>query len=125
MGMMKAVLRKTAAIAGGFSLATLAGMAMAHATPGNYDGYGMGHMWGGGWGMIFGPIFMIVVLVVIVAAVAMVLRWIFGSTDGSSGQPERNDGRSDDAALRILRERFARGEIDREEYEERRRALES
>jgi len=31
--------------------------------------------------------------------------------------------RQDDAALRTLRERYARGEIDREEYEERRRVL--
>lgn len=33
--------------------------------------------------------------------------------------------RDEDGALRILDERWARGEIDREDYEERRRALES
>src|SRR3954451_6181946 len=32
-------------------------------------------------------------------------------------------GAADDAALRTLRERFARGEIDRAEYEERRQTL--
>lgn len=33
--------------------------------------------------------------------------------------------RDEDSALRILAERLARGEIDREDYEERRRVLES
>ncbi len=122
MRMMTAFLQKAAAVAAGSSVATLAGVAMAHASPGDYDGYGMGHMWGGGWGMVFGPIFMIIVLVIIVAAVALVLRWVFGGADDQSA---RSDDRDEDAALRILRERFARGEIDREEFEERRRALEA
>lgn len=34
-------------------------------------------------------------------------------------------GRSASSALEILEERFARGEIDRDEFEERRRALRS
>ena len=34
-------------------------------------------------------------------------------------------GRSGSSALEILEERFARGEIDRDEFEERRRALRS
>lgn len=50
------------------------------------------------------------------AAVIFVIVWAVRSTDG----PRRRDG---DSASRILDERFARGEIDREEYEERRRIL--
>ena len=41
-------------------------------------------------------------------------------TSGTLGTPAAGD---DDAALTILRERFARGEIGRSEYEERRNTL--
>jgi len=74
--------------------------------------YGYGHMMGGGW--ILGPVMMILFIAVIVAVVVLVLRW-FGGTGGAGGRPK--------AALDILEERFARGEIDKDEFEARRQAL--
>ncbi|MGE0775682.1 MAG: SHOCT domain-containing protein [Sphingomonadaceae bacterium] len=69
---------------------------------------------GGGWsGMILGPIFMIAVLALVIAAAIFLVRWLGGS---EQHQPVRTP-------LVILKERFARGEIDKEEFEERRRIL--
>jgi putative membrane protein len=77
-----------------------------------------GPMWHGGWGgMIFGPLMMILVVAVIVVAVVVALRWLGSTGHGVSQAPS---GRT---PLDILKERFARGEIDREEFEERRQAL--
>ena len=70
--------------------------------------------WGMG-GMIFGPLFMIIWLAILVAAIVFVLRYLGvlpGAGDGA-GRTARD----------ILDERFARGEIDREEYDQRRKAL--
>ena len=80
----------------------------------NYDDHP--HMWGWGWGgMIFGPIMMIVFIALIVGAVVLVLRWM-----GLGGSPA---ARGEKNARDILDERFARGEIDKDEYEERRQVL--
>ncbi len=85
------------------------------------DGSGDFHgpMWPGGWGgMMFGPLMMILVVAAIVVLVVVALRWL-GST-GHGVSPQAPPGKT---PLDILKERFARGEIDREEFEERRRAL--
>jgi putative membrane protein len=58
---------------------------------------------------------MLLFLALIVVGIVLLLRPTVGS------EPRREH----DRALEILNERFARGEIDREEYEERRRVLES
>jgi putative membrane protein len=77
-------------------------------------------MWGGGWyGMIFGPLFMIVVLVAVIAGIGLVGRW-FGMPSYAAQPPPAAPGRT---PLDILKERFARGEIDKDEFEERRRLL--
>lgn len=71
--------------------------------------------WDGGWwgfGMGLG---MLLFFALIVVGIVLLLRPATGS------EPRREH----DRALEILNERFARGEIDREEYEERRRVLES
>ncbi len=73
------------------------------------------HMWDGGWWMIFGLLMMIVF---IAAIVVVVVRWLGGS--GHGGAPYPPSGKT---PLDILKERFARGEIDKGEFEERRRAL--
>lgn len=73
--------------------------------------------WGEGWaGMVFGPLIMLLVLGLGVAlVVALLRRGDLGH--GGGGQPPRN------IALDLLKERFARGEIDQQEYEARRRIL--
>jgi putative membrane protein len=76
--------------------------------------------WNGGWpGMIFGPLFMILVLALVIGGAVLLVRWVAGPSPGTTPhQPP-----PDRTALDILKERFARGEIDREEFEERRRVL--
>ena len=77
--------------------------------------------WGGwGWGMGFGWIFMMLFWVLIVLGVVVLAKWLF-SAGGSGGR----SGGSGKSALDILKERYARGEINREQYEQMRRDLES
>ena len=74
------------------------------------------HMGAWGWGgMIIGQIMMIVFIAVIVGAVVLVLRWT--GLGGSAVAGGANKARH------ILDERFARGEIDKDDYEERKRVL--
>jgi putative membrane protein len=85
--------------------------------PYKYD-WGTHHMmwWGAGWfGMFLGPLVMILVLAFLVVAVVQILRGGFGPWHGSTPPPRK--------PLDILKERFARGEIEKEEFEERRRLL--
>lgn len=83
------------------------------------DYYGPHMMWNGSWyGMFFGPIFMIIFIAVIVVVVVLLVRWLGGLPHGISSSTA-----SAKEPLDILKERFARGEIDKEEYEERRKVL--
>jgi putative membrane protein len=84
--------------------------------PGNWH-YGWG--WGWGWGhMIFGSLMMVLFWGGIIVAIVLAVRWIgSGSSHGATPPVPRNK------ALDILQERFARGEIDKEEFEERKRLL--
>ncbi|MEQ8353927.1 MAG: SHOCT domain-containing protein [Kiloniellaceae bacterium] len=76
-------------------------------------------MWHGGWyGWFMGPLMMIVFLAVAIAVVVLLIRWL-----GRPGHGGASPGLRGKAALDILKERFARGEIDKEEFEERRRLL--
>ena len=77
--------------------------------------------WGaGGYGMmIFGPLFMILVLALVIALAVFLVRWLGGpwhSVQPPFQMPPRTP-------LDILRERYARGEIDKAEFEERRSVL--
>lgn len=76
------------------------------------------HMWNGGGWMFFGPLTMIVFIAAIVVVVVLMVRWLGGTGHGVA--PHLPSGRT---PLDILQERFARGEIDNEEFEERRRTL--
>ena len=108
-------LRKWWGLAVGFALVSAPAMALAQ-QGGPYYG---NHMWGTGWGWFFGPLMMIFWLVLMVGAVALVLRWlgVTGTNGPRSGKPGSN-------AMDLLRERFAKGEIDKAEFEERRALLE-
>jgi putative membrane protein len=99
-------------------LFAILGAATAHA---QYYGGDYPHMWGGGWGwggMILGPLIMILFVAATIAVVVLLVRWIGGGSTPSVPPPAT--GKS---ALDILKERFARGEIDKEEFEERKRLL--
>jgi len=72
-------------------------------------------MMGGGFG--FGGVGMILFWLVIIGAVVVLVRALAG---GQWGGGQIGGGRS---ARQVLDERFARGEIDRDEYEEKRRLL--
>ncbi|MGC0249296.1 SHOCT domain-containing protein [Pseudactinotalea sp. Z1748] len=73
--------------------------------------------WGMGWGWLF-----LVLLVLGVAVLAVVLvRLLSGGERGEQRNPPPMRG---GRALEVLDERYARGEIDSTEYDERRRRLE-
>jgi putative membrane protein len=60
----------------------------------------------------------------LVVLVVLGIRWLLRST-AAGRQMTGTQGRNlaDDSAMAALRERFARGEIDAQEFEERRRVL--
>ncbi len=116
-----AAARKGAKRLSGLAAAFISGFPAMALADGQGLGYGHGMM-GEGWGwtgMIFGPVMMLAVLAIIVVAVVLIVRWLGG------GYPSPQTGRRspENAALDILKERFARGEIDKEEFEEKRRLL--
>ena len=98
--------------------------ALAWASSSMAQGYGGGQgywhpMGGGGWGhMLFGGLMMLAFWVAVIVLIVVLVRWLTGS---QGGEPPGAPGRS--SALEILEERFARGEIDKDEFEERRRLL--
>ncbi|MGW7532511.1 SHOCT domain-containing protein [Amycolatopsis sp. NPDC054798] len=62
-----------------------------------------------------GPVVMSIVAVALLAAIGVVTALLVRRPAGFGPEP--------DAATAILRQRFARGEIDQEEYDRRREAL--
>lgn len=73
--------------------------------------------WGWGGMMVGGGLMMLVFWGAIIFLIVMLVRGLGGF--GSARQPDQTR----QSALEILRERFARGEIDRQEYEERQQIL--
>ncbi len=84
-----------------------------HSTWGNHPGMFMG------WGMgIFGMLFMFIFWGLVILGVVFLVKWIFGSSR------KKDQGLSASSnAMEILKERYARGEIDKEEFEARKRDL--
>lgn len=82
--------------------------------------HGPGMMLGGGWGGWFmGPLMMLLFIALAVVLILILVRWLGSHGTGIGGS--EGSGRS--AAIDILKERFARGEIDQEEFERRKRVL--
>lgn len=69
--------------------------------------------WSWGW---FGLVHMVLWWFLIILGIVVLVRWLMGS----GGDRRAADG---DRALSILRERYARGEIDKAEFEARERDL--
>ncbi len=71
--------------------------------------------WGMGW---FGGIFMLLFWVLALVALVFLIKWLVQSTRGGAAYPQTAS-----RALDILKERYARGEIDKKEFEEKKRDL--
>lgn len=103
-----------------------AGLGLAVSLPALANGSGDGS-WGhhgmmgsgGGMGWFIGPIMMLLFLAAGVAIVVLIVRSL-----GGHGSQQGTDVTRDASALRILEERFARGEIDEEEFRKRKSTLE-
>ncbi len=98
-------------------LAATAVLSAAYAN-GEHVAGGHGHMWGygGGW-MIFGTLMMVLVIAAIITLVVLLVRWLAGAAQAPQAAPPAK------TPLDILEERFAHGEIDADEFEERKRVL--
>jgi len=87
-----------------------------HMGPG-YGGYGMGWGWGYGW---FGLIFMAVFWILVIVGLVYLIRWLaHGARSDRSGY----HGSSGQRAIDILKERYARGEIDKAEFDAKKKDL--
>jgi putative membrane protein len=80
--------------------------------------HGPGMMAGGcgmGW---FGPIIMAAFWIAVIVGIVFLVRWLILSTRSTGYKAH-----SEDLALEILKKRYARGEIDKEEFEEKKKDL--
>jgi putative membrane protein len=106
---------KTALIIGGVAVALLIILPWVLGMVLGWQGYGMMGPWmmgGFGW-MWLMPVLWILFLGLIIWAIVALVR----------GLSQTGDSRPADSALEILKRRYAQGEIDREEYEEKRKTL--
>lgn len=77
-------------------------------------------MFGPGWnGMGWG---MLLLWAVLIVAVVALVRWLTATVASTPAEPP--PGVPGPSALDILAQRYARGEIEREEFEQKRRDLE-
>lgn len=84
--------------------------------------WGMGPgMMGWGYGMGWFWLFMMIAFwIAVIAGIIFLIRWI-----AKSSGPGRGESRAEDSALEILKKRYAKGEINKEEFEEKKRDLET
>jgi len=93
----------------------IAGLVSILATPVWADAGYYNHM-GESSGWFFGPVLMILMLAALALAVVFLVR-LFGGTPSGENSAKQN------AALDLLKTRFANGEIDEEEYRRRKQTL--
>lgn len=81
----------------------------------------MGYYYDGLWGLggLFMGIFMIIFWVAIIWGVVALIRMAVCS----NGKCKMRHPYSEDASMKILRERYARGEIDKKEFEDKKKDL--
>jgi putative membrane protein len=80
----------------------------------------MGRWMAGDWGMgWFGMIFMFLFWGLIIVGLVFLIRWLIQAT-GDRGYSGVNTGSN---AMDILKERYARGEINRDEFESMKKDL--
>ena len=77
---------------------------------------------GGGFGLFFAvsAVLSVAFTVGLIVLIVLGIRWLIRNSESRPGGPSAAEA---DTALAVLRERFARGEIDATEFEERKRTL--
>lgn len=80
-----------------------------------YGMYDHGWVWGGNGGMFVGGILMALIWLVPLLAVIALFKYLFGARRGSEPSPQPPS-----SALDILKNAYARGEIGRDEYLQKR-----
>jgi putative membrane protein len=83
------------------------------------EGYSMGPWmmnWGHGMGW-FWPIIMMAFWIAVIVGIIFLIRWISLLTD------KRHATKPGDSAIEILKRRYAKGEINKEEFEEKKKDL--
>lgn len=112
-------------------------LALAQQTDPQYPPWGWhghGHMWSGGWGFGWGGPLMLLGLIIACIVIFMLGRrsgcgWHHHHhrgpwhMRGHAPGPESSWGDPTYSALQILNERFARGEIQKPEYDEKKAAI--
>ncbi len=93
------------------------------AQQGRYSDWHMGPGMMGGYGILgwFGGILGLVIWILIIVGLIYLIRWLIQNTKTQSGTAAGNSTK----AMDILRERYARGEIDRQEFEAKKKDLTS
>ena len=90
------------------------GTSPALAQPGRYSDWQMGRWMMGGWGMgWFGMIFMIIFWGLIIVGLVSLIKWLIQNTSGKAHSGVSTGSK----AMDILKERYARGEINRDKFE--------
>jgi putative membrane protein len=69
----------------------------------------------GGWALGFGWIFMLLFWALVILGIVAIVKWLMGVGTSGAAAPK--------TPLQILEERYARGEIDRDEFEQKKRDL--
>ncbi|MDI6777733.1 MAG: SHOCT domain-containing protein [Patescibacteria group bacterium] len=87
---------------------------------GNY----FGHMGGFGYGFGFGWIFMLLFWVLIIWAIFALIRGVSGVFGHGCWHPRDESKHKENSALDILKERYAKGEISKDEFEKMKKDLE-
>jgi putative membrane protein len=74
---------------------------------------------GWGWWMVFGGIWMLLFWIAIIGLVVWGVRSLMGHKESRTGTPEKRD------PLDIAKERYAKGEISKEQFEQIKKDLHS
>lgn len=86
--------------------------------------WGWGNSMMGGWGIGFG-IFNIIVWILIIIGIIYLIRALAGGGHRCGHMGRHITDGDDNSAINILKERYAKGEIDKAEYEQKKKDLEA